>query len=106
MIETCSLAQIAKLTGINAERIRYVIDQKLLPGLRNECSVGRGTPRIFTAVEAFAVACAAFMITAGLRRSTVAKCLDLLCTSRGNSRTIIADTPIYQALYKRDYDGA
>jgi hypothetical protein len=86
-----SLAEIHQRTRIAESRLRYAVDQKLLPDLRSQCpigSCGRGTARRFTDLEAFALACAVLLLEAGLRRQTVKDCMDCLCGSRphGNQR--------------------
>jgi hypothetical protein len=81
MASTYTIANIALVTDLESERLRYVIDQQLLPGARRPtCRTGgRGIPRLYTPFEAFGLSCAAFMISAGLRRQRVAQCFDLLC---------------------------
>ena len=70
MDESFTLSTLSERTGIPVPRFRYVVDQGVLPvQFRQESgSHGRGTPRTFTPLEAFAIACAALMIEAGLRR--------------------------------------
>lgn len=73
-----TLTQIVDRTGISMRRVRYVLDHAILPGT-TRTSRGRGTPRSFTDLEAFAIACAALMLEAGLRKSVVKSCLQALC---------------------------
>ena len=101
MTPTMSIPQIAEATGIDAERLRYVIDQKLLPGQTDSSSSGRGTARQFSIFSAFGLACAALMISAGMRRSTVMKCMELLCSANGEFRPPISDIPLIKAFKKR-----
>ena len=81
MFDSWTIADMEARTAIPAERLRYVLDQKILPGTRDappRWSSGRGTARRFTGFEAFGIACAALLIGAGLRRQMVSKCMDLL----------------------------
>lgn len=79
------LAEIAERSGIAVRKLRYVLDQALLPG-GNVASRGRGTARSFTPFEAFGIATAAVMLEAGLKRSLIRDCLALLC--QGPSRNL------------------
>lgn len=107
MNEHLTLQDIADRTRIHPERLRYVFDQKLLPGLRRGVgerlgSRGRGVPRSLTAFEAFSVACAALLLGAGLRRQTVMDCMDVLCAYSVPGSRDWADIPLYQAFEERD----
>ncbi len=101
-----TLQQIAEATGFSSERVRYVIDQKIMPGQRKSGAIqvgsrGRGKARRYIAFEAFSIACATAMIGAGLRRKTVRECFDLICSyTRPGSRNV-QDMPLYQA-FERD----
>ena len=97
-----TLQQIAEATGLNPERVRYVIDQRILPGERKGAYIGshgRGKARTYTAFVAFGIACAAAMIGAGLRRKTVRKCFDHICSYTSHN---MHDMPLYQAFQKRE----
>lgn len=88
-----SLAAIAAYSGLSIRRIRYVIDQKLLPGSSFR-SRGRGAVRVFTHFEAFGISVAAMMLEAGLKRKLVQQSMKLICkpaSRRGN------DAPLLQA---------
>jgi hypothetical protein len=66
------LQTIAELTRLPIRKIRYVLDHRLLPGLRVEGQpdlVGRA--RILTDLEGFAVACAAILLESGVRKEAV-----------------------------------
>lgn len=104
---TYNLKQIAVAVGLPAERVRYVIDQGLLPGARGgrvpaSSGTGRGNPRTYTQFEAFGVACAAAMISAGLRRKTVRECLKVLCIEDQPGRKHQQNVPLWQAFESRD----
>lgn len=107
MQESYSLADIEAVTGIAYEKLRYVIDQKLLPGDRRMRDVsfsgsqGRGTVRTYTPFSAFGVACAALLLEAGLKRATTEKILDCICR-RGPGPVTFDSVPLYQAFRKRD----
>lgn len=75
------LQEIASRTGMPIRKIRYVIDHRVLPGLRAEGqpdAVGRA--RFLTEFEGFGVACAAMMFELGLRKEKVIEFLDVLCS--------------------------
>jgi hypothetical protein len=71
------LQTIAERTRLPLRKLRYVIDHRLLPGLRVKID-GKavGQPRYFTDFEAFAVACAAAMLVGGMKREAVVQCID------------------------------
>jgi len=107
MRESYSLTDIEAVTGIAYEKLRYVIDQKLLPGDRRmrelsfSGSQGRGTARTYTPFSAFGVACAALLLEAGLKRVTTEKILDCVCRC-GPGPVTFDSVPLYQAFQKRD----
>lgn len=107
MDKSYTLQQIAEAAGLPPERVRYVIDQRILPGDRKSGEMarrrpGRGVARIYTPFTAFGIACAAAMIGAGLRRRTVIRCFELLCSSTKPGSRRLDDIPLYQAFKKRD----
>ncbi len=95
------ISEIVDRTGIAQRRLRYVLEEGLLPG-GNAASDGRGTARKFTPFEAFSIACAALLLESGLKRALVRDCLAVLC-GPGNRRTRCdADVPLYQAFVTRE----
>ena len=101
MKESFKLKDIESATGISVQRLRYVLDQGILPGSSGPSwSRGRGSPRSFTPFEAFGIVCAALLLGAGLRRRAVKDCLEILCTSFGDRRDV-ASVPLYQAFQQR-----
>jgi hypothetical protein len=82
-----TLAEIAERAALPSERLRYVIDSRILPGRRHlkpgagASSPGRGIPRAFTPHEAFALVVVVLMLQGGIRRRVVQDCLDLLTES-------------------------
>lgn len=107
MNESFTLLQIADATGLPLERLRYISDQKMLPGDRRAAelghqSQGRGVARKFTPFTAFGIACAAQLTSVGLRRKMVINCLDLLCKPTRRSSRRIQDVPLYQAFVERE----
>jgi hypothetical protein len=71
------LQEIAEKTRLPLRKLRYVIDHRILPGLRvkiDESAVGG--PRYFTELEGFAIACATTMLIGGLKREAVILCMD------------------------------
>ena len=88
-----SLAEIAKRAALPIERLRYVIDSRILPGWRHlkpgagASNPGRGIPRAFTDDEAFALVVVVLMLQGGVRRRAAQNCMDLLtATVVPNSR--------------------
>ncbi len=82
-----TLAEIAERAALPIERLRYVIDSRILPGLRHlkpggdASSPGRGIPRAFTPDEAFALVLVVLMLQGGVRRRAAQNCMDLLASS-------------------------
>jgi hypothetical protein len=93
------LAEIARRSGLSPRKIRYILDQGLLP-VGKISSRGRGTRRIFVQSEAIAIALAAWMLEAGLKRALVRDCLGVLCQlPSGGSRGVgLMKIPLYRAL--------
>jgi hypothetical protein len=91
-----TLADLAKRTSLSTRQLRYVLDHALLPAGRIE-SRGRGAVRVFTDFEAFAIACAAVMLQAGLRQVVVRDCIALLCRYEDNGLREINKVPLYRA---------
>jgi hypothetical protein len=79
-----TLAEIAERAALPIERLRYVIDSRILPGWRHlkpggdASSPGRGIPRAFTPDEAFALVLVVLMLQGGVRRRVAQECMDLL----------------------------
>ena len=90
---TLDLTLIADRSGIAVRKLRYVLDHGLLPGGKT-ASRGRGAARSFTPFEAFAIATAALMLEAGLKRALVRDCLAALVGAPGAK---IGDVPMYRA---------
>src|SRR5262249_21039434 len=60
------------LIRLPVRKVRYVLDQKLLPGQQGRLQTHRaGRPRSFTRRDAFFLAAAALLLTGGIRRLTV-----------------------------------
>src|SRR5262245_13118637 len=76
---TVDLQTIAARTGLPPRRLRYVLDHRLLPGMRvRRDAQAQGQPRYFTDFEGFGVALAAQLLEGGLRREAVVTALDWL----------------------------
>src|SRR6187401_1268864 len=70
---------IARLAGLPVRKIRYVIDQRLLPGLHGQLQTQRvGQPRSFTTQEGYFIACAAVLLQGGAQRKLVTELLSRL----------------------------
>ena len=66
------LQTIADRTQLPLRKLRYVLDHRLLPGLRVKIDGNEvGRPRYFTDYEAFGVACAAALLGGGVKREAV-----------------------------------
>ena len=67
---------IARCVHLPLRKVRYVLDQRVLPGLR-----GRqhrhlaGQPRCFTSLEAFYIGAAALLLQSGVQRKTITELL-------------------------------
>lgn len=73
------LQTIAKKIRLPIRLVRYVVDHDVLPGGPvPRLLTAKGQPRSLSDVEAFAVAIAAVLLNAGIRRSTVKKYLLIL----------------------------
>lgn len=71
---------LAARTRLSNRRIRYVLDHRLLPGVRVKTDDERhGHPRSFTDLEGFGIAAAATLLEGGLRRDVVTSFLESLC---------------------------
>lgn len=71
--------RIATIAHLPARLVRYILDQRLLPGLRVRLQRHLvGQPRSFTALEGFGIACAAVMLQGGIRRQIVIDVFDFL----------------------------
>jgi hypothetical protein len=74
-----NLQSIAERTGLPLRTLRYVVDHKLVPNLRvrvSEHEVGR--PRLFADDVGVAIACAALLLEAGLKRDAVERIIHAL----------------------------
>jgi len=101
MNEGLDLTDIASRVGIDTQQLRYVLDQKLLPGAQSLAgSAGRGRARRFTAFEAFAIACAAFLLQAGLGRRRVSDCLNVISDYEDREDRSISRVPLFQAFQR------
>jgi hypothetical protein len=70
---------IARLARLSTRKVRYVLDQRLLPGLRGRPQKGlAGRPRSFTDLEGYLIACAGLLHAGGVQRGTVAGVLAAL----------------------------
>jgi hypothetical protein len=110
MIKSFTLIAIEQSTGIPLERLRYVVDSRILPGWRSgrasfTTSHGRGTPRTFTPFSAFAIAVTVLMLDGGMRRQMVQACLDLLADYGVPGSRDVHTVPLYQAFSLREISG-
>lgn len=70
---------IADRTRIPVRKVRYVLDHRLLPGLRTKSDDERvGHPRVFIDSEVLGIACAAALLEGGVKRDLVVSFLDFL----------------------------
>jgi hypothetical protein len=79
------LQTISSRTGIPSRTLRYVMDHKMVPTIRVKIldnEVGR--PRVFADDYGVAIACAALLLQAGVRRETVENCLRILAALNTN----------------------
>src|SRR2546429_7926187 len=93
------LAELATRTGLPPRRLRYVLDHRVLPGMK-DWGEGRGIPRVFTTFESFGIALAALLLECGLIRGLVASCL-LKAAERFGRTTPTDPIPLYQGFLAR-----
>jgi len=73
------IQEIARRSGLASRKVRYVLDQKLLPRFR-----GRklrdlpGQPRAYSPIESYFIAIAAVLYDAGIKRQTIQGLLQCL----------------------------
>jgi hypothetical protein len=102
---TYSLAKIAERAALPIERLRYVIDSRILPGRRHlkpgagASNPGRGIPRVFTPDEAFALVVVVLRLEGGIRRRVVQDCMDLLTESLVPDSRRYRDITLVRVLY-------
>lgn len=101
MNEAFDLAAIADRIGVPVRRLRYIVDQGLLPG-GSPSGKGRGSARRYLPFEAFGIACAAWMLKAGLRRALVRDCLKLLCSPAELGGRDPRRVPLHRAFLARE----
>jgi len=67
---------IAKRVRLAPRKVRYVLDQRLLPGMRGRPQKNQvGQRRAFTVMEGFFIALAALLREAGVKRGTISDVL-------------------------------
>jgi hypothetical protein len=67
-----NVQMIARLARLSARKIRYVLDQRLLPGTRGRSQKHLpGQPRSYTKMEGYFIACAATLLAGGVQRTTI-----------------------------------
>jgi hypothetical protein len=97
------LQTVARLTRLPIRKVRYVLDHRLLPGLRVAGQpelVGRA--RTLTDLEGFSVACAAVLLESGVRKETVIEFMTVLAefpvgTSPRRKRPLFAIQRAFEA---------
>jgi hypothetical protein len=76
MIDALEIQEIARRVALPVRKLRYVIDQRILPGMRGRLQEERaGRPRAFTKVEGYFVGIAATLLDAGVQRGTITELL-------------------------------
>jgi hypothetical protein len=67
---------IAQRAQLSARKIRYILDQRILPGVRARQETHQaGQPRFYTKMEGFFIAFAALMLEGGVQRKTIIEAL-------------------------------
>ncbi len=108
---------IATQTRLPVRKIRYVLDQRLLRGLRGRLQTHlAGRPRAFSGLEGFRIACVALFLEGGVRRQTVTEVMERLTTApwpivptkdgrpRATQRTAACPQCTIEALYTQPHD--
>src|ERR1022692_5102784 len=66
------IQEIAQRAGLAPRKVRYVLDQKLLPRIRGrKLRDLAGQPRAYSATESYIIAVAALLYDAGIKRQTI-----------------------------------
>src|SRR5262245_23581190 len=89
------MAELTARTSLPVRKLRYVLDHRILPGLRDVAS-GHGVPRMFTPFEGFGIALAARLLDAGVTRKLVADALGAACRPTGSTH-VPTDVPLFRA---------
>jgi hypothetical protein len=105
---------IATRARLPVRKVRYVLDQRLLPGLRGRLQKHRaGRPRAFSPLNAYCIACAALLLDAGVRRKTVIEVMEWLAITpwpidpgragrrTATRRTVARPRPAIEALFSQ-----
>ena len=106
MTRTITLAEIERRTGVSVDRLRYIIDTRILPGrregtLQGTVTRGRGVARQFLEYEAFGIVIAVIMLDAGVKRDTLKQCLDILTDYPKGTRDI-RSVMLFQAFQRNE----
>ena len=73
------LSDIHRITKLSLRKLRYVLDHRILPGMRVRTDSSRvGHPRRFLELEGYSIALAAALLEAGVRRDMVARFFDAM----------------------------
>jgi len=74
------IAELSTRVRLSTRMLRYVLDHRLLPGLKKDFAEGRGVPRGFDETESYAIALAGLLLKAGLKRHLVEICIEQMLT--------------------------
>lgn len=104
-----TLADVEQATGVAVDRLRYVLDSRILPGERNGAITyrpagERGKARKYIGLEAFGIVVTVLMLDAGLKRRTVMQCIELLTEYAPRTRDL-ATSMLYQAYKNQEICG-
>ena len=100
MDESLTLVEIENRAGVALNRLRYVIDSKILPGNRDRATVWqarRGVARKFTKFEAFGIVVTVLLLDHGVKRNVVMQVMDLLCDYTKPKTRDLRYMPLYSA---------
>ena len=100
MDDSFTLVAMAGRAEVALNRLRYVIDSKILPGNRNGTVVWqarRGVARKYTKFEAFGIVATVLLLDHGVKRNVVMQVLDLLCDYTKEKTRDLRYMPLYAA---------
>jgi hypothetical protein len=88
------IQEIAKRSGLAPRKVRYVLDQKLLPRFRGrKLRELPGQPRAYSPLESYFIAVAAILYEAGIKRQTIQGMLQCLDDATCPAASFFQDNP-------------
>lgn len=105
MDDSFTLVDMTVRADVALNRLRYVIDSKILPGNRKGTvawQARRGVARKYTKFEAFGIVVTVLLLDHGVKRNVVMQVLDLLCDYTKPKTRDLRFMPLYAAFLDKD----